>query len=681
MRALGLLLLCFLSSLSPRAQNAVYDSIEQVLRSVPVAQKFDFFQQQQREILRIPDAEQQNLRAYLLRNAARDNGDSISLKYAYELLTNVYAKRGDRVEASGFAAEGQQVAAAYGWHVDEGYIFNDPYYGYAFSRLDDELMILEDDRNAWQFDSLIRPGATPGFQPNHTNRQGWNTVAVHWVRLDLHGSQYPDSTFFLAAGYGYTADHDLLTWDTIEVFIRYDDGSVEEQITGSAIPPGGRELRDAFNLIDVPLAPGERATLYLRLAGARPAVGGEGIFLEFIDPNSLIELEGFRPLDEFTVLGTNGGYPHQPVWRSLEVVVDSSGRRSFVEVKNDWDASSRLQGGWLADWEQVYWLKLRLLGNGVKSESLLFELPPDRDWAYIDVFWPDERPGYYAQRQLGQRLPIASRFLPHWRSLLQYELLPNDTVDLYLRLEGYLGDPAARRIELYRIDQQAFWPLMPYRTLFDGFALGALAIGMVYFLLRAWLTWDRAQLYFALFLLGVFLCYAFWIPWDRGAVLFPALRPYFDYFLIAGQFLTLYGLLQFAALRLQVATLLPGMRWSIPAVLGIWLAINLLRALLYGGVLPPELFRWLPGVYYAVAVIGVLLMGALAWLAVLQDHTPAYFFLIAVALVVICALLLTTYWFVEQGWPAGDPVVYILEAGIVFAMLFLALGAGQREVR
>ncbi len=104
-----------------------------------------------------------------------------------------------------------------------------------------------------------------------------------------------------------------------------------------------------------------------------------------------------------------------------------------------------------------------------------------------------------------------------------------------------------------------------------------------------------------------------------------------------------------------------------------------MRALLYGGVLPGSAFRWLPGVYYALAVIGVLLMGALAWLAARRDHAPAYFFLIAVALVLICAVLLAAYWYVERGWPAGDPVVYILEAGIVFALLFLALGAGYRE--
>ena len=675
MRTLGILLACLFWTPFLHAQNAVYDSIEQVLQAVPIAQKFDFFQREQRAILRLPDPEQQNLRAYLLRNAAREIGDSISLKYAYELLSNVYAKRGDRQQAAEFAAEGQQVAGAYGWHVDEGYIYNDSYYGYAFSRLDDELRILKETGPQRSFEALRR-GA---FRANQTAYEGWEAGEVHWVRLELHGSQFADSTFYFAAGYGYTADHDLLTWDTIEVYIHYDDGSVEEQLTGSALPPGERELRDAFNLFEVPLAPRERATLYLRLAGARPAPGAEGIFLEFIDPNSLVELEGFRPIDEFALLGANGGYPHQPVWRSLEVVVDSSSDRPFVDVKNDWEAQRRLQGGWKPNWNHVYWVKLRLLGNGRKAESLLFELPPDRDWSYIDVFWPDARPGYYAQRQLGQRLPIASRFLPHWRSLLQYELLPDDTVDLYLRLEGYLGEPTARRIELHRIDQQAFWPAMPYHTLFDGFALGALAIGMVYFLLRAWLTWDRAQLYFALFLLGVFLCYAFWIPWDRGAVLFPALRPYFDYFLIAGQFLTLFGLLEFARLRLQVAHYFPAQRWVIPGVLGVWFAINLLRALLYGGLLPAGAFRWLPGLYYALAVIGVLLMGALAWLAARRDHAPAYFFLIAVALVLICAVLLTAYWYVEQGWPAGDPVVYILEAGIVFALLFLALGAGYRE--
>ena len=186
--------------------------------------------------------------------------------------------------------------------------------------------------------------------------------------------------------------------------------------------------------------------------------------------------------------------------------------------------------------------------------------------------------------------------------------------------------------------------------------------------------------YFALFLLGILLTYTFWSPWDRAAIFVPTLGRWYDYFLVGGQFLTLFGLLSFAKIRLNVTGFFPRARLFIPIFLGVWFLINVLRGLLFGGVLSASGFAWLPTAYWLIAGFGILCLTVFASLSAGKGHTPAYFFLISLLLVFVCGVLLATYWWVEQGWPAGEPVIYILEAGFVFALLFLALGAGFRPV-
>ncbi len=674
MRSIWISLILIPVAFSLSAQTSFFDSLEVILPDLPDSRKYAVYQRLRTALEGFEDREKRVVAAHQFRNYAGEQSDSILLRYALLTLRDLYKELDDAEKRQSFNRQLKKLASRLGGRMAEGFHETHPYYGYRYTLLYPELEILE-DRGRFSFEQLNSLSADSLFALNYTSERSWSREKTHWIRFEVKGDPYEFGEYFFAVGHSAVKASPMPGWDSVEVYIHYPDGGIEEQLTGYNIDPRDQLYRDALQLFSVPLEAEERATVYLRLSGTFSETGSAGIFVQHIDPASLPELDGFRASSGFTATDQEEQYAFTPVERSLQIVEDPRGERSFISVKQDWEEQFRLNIPVGRAWEGVYWVKLPLLGDAEWSSSLLLEIPPESDWGRIDVYWPEDRPGYYAHRQLGQEVPVAMRLLPHWRSLIPFEVGAGDTTALYLRLEHYLGDPEAAILTLRSVDIVSFWPRRPYRAMFNGFFVGALVLGIIYFLFRGWLTWRGAPLYFALFLLGVLFCFAFWTPWDSGAMLAPGWRPYFPHLLTAGVFFFLFGLTGYTTLRLQSVDLYSWTKWGIPVFLGVWLLLNIGQGLLNESFFTARSGgpAWFSSLYWGWFLLGLLGIAVIARRAALRDSSPAYLILIAFSLVLICVVLIGAYWLVYRSLPVEDPVWRLSQAGLTLAVVFLAL--------
>jgi len=138
---------------------------------------------------------------------------------------------------------------------------------------------------------------------------------------------------------------------------------------------------------------------------------------------------------------------------------------------------------------KVYWVKTRLYGSvGFNGEKILHVSNSASEnifsFDYVDSYSTDGQGGFNHQRT-GDKVPLKERPFNHWAHFINLNIEANDTVDLFVRLEGadarYLSPNG--RLAVYQVDRLSLFPSQSNISFTGGLFYGVLAIQGIFFLL------------------------------------------------------------------------------------------------------------------------------------------------------------------------------------------------------
>ena len=162
--------------------------------------------------------------------------------------------------------------------------------------------------------------------------------------------------------------------------------------------------------------------------------------------------------------------------------------------------------------DKVYWMKTQLIGTNIfNGEQILRAHDVSREvFDYLDIYISKNK-GDYSHQRTGVRVPLAERPYKFWANFFKIELQDSDTLDIYIRLEGWNvpSNYPSRHIRLIHIDPSSVFPRQVNEAAKTWFYGGFLISQFVFFLFLFFIEKDRIHFYFATFILGFILNFFF----------------------------------------------------------------------------------------------------------------------------------------------------------------------------
>ncbi len=680
-------ILFLLWSLTLGAQPAGLDSLDKWLGGFPPAIKLDLLESMRDDVERRTNVGERYEFARELMEYGRDRPDTIVWQYGLEWLADAFQANGQADRAAEIRAALRQLSVNFGWPLDIGYTRVKTPFGYRYQLLTHPLAVLQDAAGEFSVQEVRTMAQAGNFTLNDVEGRGFQPEIVYWVKVQLRGPERNGGEYTFLPGSGYGPEGRLFTWDSIRVYADYGPDSLIQLRTGAAYPPSERLVRDAFPFFSVSVAAGQDVTLYLRLQGGSTHPGSRRIFLEMVDRSSLHEYGGYR-LPAYSELEFPEGFDTRTrrIARSLEVLIDDTDELAFSDIWGEWEERSFMNDWRIEDWNQIFWVRLRLLGSEEGAGPLLLQLPEEQAWDSVEVYWPNEQHRYVKQ-WMGRRTPKWQRPLPHWRSLLRLHMNPSDTVDVYFRMRGYAGDRSARQIRLEQIWEDSFWPDQPYAAYVRGLLLGMLLLAFLFTLVLALIRASYTLGWFALFLAGLALLALFGFPEENGALIWPSGAGRYNLIALAGGWLGLLALTRYVIGIFRIPEIASAMaRWANLGLV-LWTLTVAASLLVMTGVLPGYplsdiLIYLLP----FLALLLSLTIVVIAVYALYRGSELAWLVLIAFTFAAIAGVLAFAHFVAYGELTLNNPVLWVsmLAGWMGLIFLFVAntqVGEGGEGVR
>lgn len=373
--------------------------------------------------------------------------------------------------------------------------------------------------------------------------------------------------------------------------------------------------------------------------------------------------------------------------KGLEIYEDENGASTieFIHQNVDhlnWVKNSSIQ----PQRNKVYWLKTQLVGSPTFNGEQIFHVAPTlgsemRSYDYLDVYFSDSE-GDYLHQRTGDKIAQKNRPINFWATLFKVDIQISDTVDLFIRMEG--ADPyfLMSTIQLWKIDHSTLFPRQVNEAWKEGLFYGILSIQCLFFLILFFIEKEWTHLYFSFFAFGLILTIGFvGFNYSRFEP-FSSLRgfriPFFFYGLVICQF----GILKFAETYFNYSKTSIFSKYFIPLFLVISILITT-GAALPVDIIPIREYFILPA--FVVAILSVILLSFLVYLAPAQKNAAKKWFLIAFSPLLLLTVFLCI---VIVGNMAGNffssditsvhNIYDLLKLGIVAMLTLLALSIGYR---
>lgn len=550
------------------------------------------------------------------------------------------------------------------------------------------LCIFKDEEGNKTFTEVSKNNAW--FDINRTIEQ-YDTSAVYWVKLRLNGNeQSPDSCiFFVEQSEGFHS------WNQIQAYLVHEDGTVDQQLSGISVPKSEKHFRRYNNLITVHLATNEEATLYLRLSATSGRRHPTYISLKATRQNALPNVDTYQANGQFKF--ASSFTPFQGAKMDIQnIFVDSSNGLSVDQTIAEWNQLNHQYAYDVAvKPAEVYWAKIRVLGSNLFTGKHLFHISP-YPFVGTDVFAFDCYDAYVvkdgliqAHQQTGGTVPVSKRAYRFWANFIAVDVMPNDTIEVFIRMSGGHESYDLSRFDFWHIDPETIFPVQLNNATYNYFYFGALGLQCLFFLLLYFIERERTHLYFALLILGVFLGTAFVDDNYRNFVLFPGLRPFHIPLFFTGIYIVQIGFIKFSETYFDYAKSSIWSRYIIPVFLVISALITI-NAIWKFDYLVPAYYPVTEG--YHISAIFTLMIGiGLSFLLGLLDKGPnrvlKYFFIIAflpglfMIMILIARSILggfpSTYHLIELI-PDLLTSYHALRFAILAMLLLLALSMGYR---
>lgn len=377
----------------------------------------------------------------------------------------------------------------------------------SFTDLVKTIEVFKDESGKASFEEVLANDRW--FVPNNT-QETVDPEAVYWMKVNLRADmEFRDTcTFYFHQGWP------TRSWDRIDAYLVHENGRIEQQQTGMALSRKEKSLPINRSVAAFGLEPGEEARLYVRAAGGTP---------EKVPTQILIGVKRWKTLPisysgDYRFEGKysfrTGAYPFQGnKVQNLEILEAPKEGITIDEI---------LSQGEALDWEEnhlrvtcergkVYWVKTRLIGGNAFSGEHLFHIGYLHEWHTFDNVdaYTIKDGEVLTHQRTGGAVPPDERPYDFWATFLKVELQPTDTIDLYVRLEGFHREYPMYHIRLNHIDPLSFFSKSVNKAKEKMFVLGAIAVIFVFFLCLFFIEKERIHLYYSFFIFSGFCIIAF----------------------------------------------------------------------------------------------------------------------------------------------------------------------------
>lgn len=259
---------------------------------------------------------------------------------------------------------------------------------------------------------------------------------------------------------------------------------------------------------------------------------------------------------------------------ALHVYIDHTKQLSFDQVLEKkkqlkWELPEKVT----PEYKQVYWLKTRLVGNPKFLGQQLFHISDElgRDhvaFEFIESYTINSQ-GIQTYQQTGNRVPLEERPINFWATLIEINIQPTDTTDLYIRLEGINRYFPMERFSIWHIDSKSMLANQVHHVAKAGIFFGILGIQIIFFICLYVIEKEMIYFFYAIFVVGLFLTNGFLA---QNYSTFPPFHLWVNHIekiYFAGVYTAILGGLYFILYYLRYPKQSPWFRKYIPIFLGV----------------------------------------------------------------------------------------------------------------
>lgn len=194
----------------------------------------------------------------------------------------------------------------------------------------------------------------------------------------------------------------------------------------------------------------------------------------------------------------------------LEIFEDTTKSFDISEIHNNklkikWNSAEDIIPTDKAD----YWLKTKIAGtpnfNGEQIFHVSETISDDvTSFDYVTTYTTN-KDGSLDKQITGDHITLKKRPLEFWATFIKLNIPLDDTLDVYIKLEGINPTHPMKTINLWHIDMFSLFPNQIYRAIKAGLFFGILGIQIFFFFCLFLIEKDRIHLYFTALIVGLFM--------------------------------------------------------------------------------------------------------------------------------------------------------------------------------
>jgi hypothetical protein len=404
--------------------------------------------------------------------------------------------------------------------------------------------VMEDPTGEWTYEDVL--AKTDAFEPNTTRSQK-DLQKVFWVMLQLQAPK--KDSFLFSVGKLYD-DHNL-----VDVYYLSADSLVHQR-SGYMLQPAEKVIRRSGSYFWIHLPADTLRTIYFRVDNLYrdcSCYNKNPVSVFHIDRQSAKYGQGVYVLRDFASVPAKDKGPRKvDLVRYFEFYPDPDCNLKLEDVQRDWDQKSYFRGYKRRDmpFDTCHWVRLQVVNPKPESQTRTFAYDWSR-WAQINYYLPDQE-GHY---QRFEAFPDAGD-----QEAFSFTIAPLDTLVLYIRYPAR-GNTLAfngEMLDIHSDDLKERQERVVYKYLFVGMFL----FFLVYFFLQLIVNPDKLLLYYFLSIVGMSPFIVFSLDHTAffthtRSVFLPISPISFEYAMIVGRLIAIYGLLKFIQTALDLKRLLP----------------------------------------------------------------------------------------------------------------------------
>lgn len=539
--------------------------------------------------------------------------------------------------------------------------------------------IYEDIAGQLSIENLIN--ASEKFTANQT-ADSINYNSVHWGHIQFKGRSLIDTSYFLMLS-------DLFfQWDKIELWLIRGDDTREYYQTGQKVKKTEKQIKSLASLFEIFIASNEIVDLYFRFdkLDKQPEFPGSISFTIFHKNYYPGLFEDYDFKGDFTFDPSIEPFQGNIIINH-EFYTDIDKNKTVEDISQSWDLLEKTNAfNTKQELDKVYWTKIHLKGNPyLKGEQLFhlseFEGDDSSGFDYLDYYiFKDGK--MLSHQKTGDHISVNKRPYKFWANFIKLDLKENDTVDVFVRLEGSDKRFLCNDMFLFHINPTTIYPKQLYFGLKNGVFFGVLCVQFFFFLILYFIERASIYFYFALLIFGSFLAISTDETNFYSIILFPGFRDFHIPLHYLGLFLGPIGYLKFTEKYFNYSKPNRYSNWIIPLYIIIHAFSCFVASQQAGYVHGASTFSWGHDLVMLAQIIVVIISLSMAWSAADTKGVSKKFFYAAFFPVGFVALFFFSVNFsttLQQMYPFAYDYLYdIFRVAFILMILLLSLCIGHR---